>query len=65
MSSPNGVNSVPPGVTADVGSRDPSSTTVAGAVTNAYAQMAELASDTIAVEGRAVGDPINLPDRGY
>jgi hypothetical protein len=38
---PDGVESTIPGAPDDAGSRDPSATTIAGAVANAYAQMRE------------------------
>jgi hypothetical protein len=62
---PRGVNSVLPGVMADAGSRDPSSTSVAGAVANAMANMDEMQSDAVSPIGSPLGDPIDLPDRGY
>jgi CRISPR/Cas system CSM-associated protein Csm4 (group 5 of RAMP superfamily) len=58
---PNGV-SVMAGVADDAGSRDPSSTTISGAVSNAMAQMSEIASDTLTDH---VGDLVNLPTRSY
>lgn len=58
---PNGV-AVMAGIDDDAGSRDPSSTTVGGAVSNAYAQMAELASDTLTDH---IGDLVNLPPLSY
>jgi hypothetical protein len=63
---PNGVAPIP-GIAVDAGSVDPSSTTVAGAVANAYASMAEMRGDTThpAGDGSGVGDHINLPDKGY
>ena len=60
---PNGVE-IPRGLPNDPGSRDPSSTTVAGAVSNAMAQQAEIAADSIGL-GSSIGDPINLPPRPY
>ena len=57
---PNGVEGALPGVADDAGSRDPSSTTVDGAVSNAMAQCAEMAGD-IGAQGAYVGDLINLP----
>jgi hypothetical protein len=62
---PNGMESVLPGMPDDVGSRDPSATTVGGAVSNAMAQMREMQSDTLLGEGMYMGDPIDLPSRGY
>lgn len=57
---PNGVEAAMPGQPDDPGSRDPSSTTVAGAVTNALAQSAEHESDTHGL-GSRIGDPVDLP----
>ena len=62
--SPNGV-APPPGVTLDAGSRDPSATSVAGAIANAYANMAEMETDSVSPAGSPVGDRIELPDKGY
>jgi hypothetical protein len=59
---PNGMESVLPGITDDAGSRDPSATTIGGAVANAMAQMREMQADTMLGLGTYVGDPINLPD---
>lgn len=58
---PNGVEVIP-GVPDDAGSRDPSSTTVSGAVSNATAQMRELESDVVTDH---IGDEINLPPNLY
>ncbi len=58
---PNGVEAALPGQVDDAGSRDPSSTSVAGAVANAMAQQAELESDLMP-QGGSFGDPVNLPD---
>lgn len=63
--SPNGMNSVPPGVASDDGSRDPSATTVAGAMANASAQMAEMQSDAVTPAGSWIGDMIDLPPKNY
>lgn len=64
--SPNGVNSVLPGVVRDAGSVDPSSTSVSGAVSNAFAQMRELESDVSGPRGGSgAGDEIVLPERRY
>jgi hypothetical protein len=63
--SPNGVDAVLPGGPDDAGSRDPSSTTVAGAVANADANMAEMESDAVSPAGSAVGDPLDLPSKDY
>lgn len=60
---PNGVTTIP-GVPDDAGSRDPSSTTVSGAVDNAMAQSAEMESDTFG-QGTYVGDLVNLPPNTY
>jgi hypothetical protein len=54
---PNGVEVIP-GVPDDAGSRDPSSTTVSGAVSNAAANAAEMESD---VGTGHIGDEINPP----
>jgi len=62
---PNGVDSVLPGVADDAGSRDPSATTVSGAVSNAMAQMAEMRTDGESPQGSHVGDPIDLPPNVY
>lgn len=56
---PSGIE-VARGLPDDVGSRDPSSTTVSGAVANAMAQQAELASD-VTGQGSTAGDIMNLP----
>jgi hypothetical protein len=58
---PNGVEVID-GVADDAGSRDPSATSVAGAVSNAYAQMVELESD---VNTDHIGDLIDLPPLNY
>jgi hypothetical protein len=58
---PNGVEAALPGQVDDAGSRDPSSTTVEGSITNAMAQQAELESDLFA-QGGTYGDEIPLPD---
>jgi hypothetical protein len=60
---PNGVE-VMAGVADDAGSRDPSSTTVGGAVAGAMAQQAEIASDTLGM-GSHVGDLVDLPPLSY
>ena len=62
---PNGVESVLPGVVDDAGSRDPSATTVGGAVANAMAQMREMQGDGESPQGGYIGDLIDLPPRGY
>lgn len=62
---PNGVESVLPGTVDDVGSRDPSATTVGGAVSNAMGQMAEMQSDAVSPAGSWVGDLIDLPPNDY
>jgi hypothetical protein len=62
---PNGVDSVLPGVVDDAGSRDPSATTVGGAMSNAAAQMAEMRGDAESPAGSYVGDQINLPPNIY
>lgn len=62
---PNGVQSVLPGVADDAGSRDPSATSVGGAVSNAMAQMAEMQGDALQPAGTYLGDTIDLPGRGY
>ena len=62
---PNGVDSVLPGVAADDGSRDPSATSVGGAVSNAMAQMRETQSDAVSPAGSWIGDLINLPSKDY
>jgi hypothetical protein len=57
---PDGVESSLPG--ADVTAlQDPSSTTVAGAVSNAIAQTDAYAQTTLG-QGSTIGTPINLPD---
>jgi hypothetical protein len=57
---PDGVESSLPG--ADVTAlRDPSSTSVSGAVTNALAQTDAYAQTTLG-QGSTIGTPINLPD---
>lgn len=56
---PNGVE-VMAGVPVDAGSIDPSSTTMGGAVANAMAQQAEMASDALGL-GSHIGDLVNLP----
>ena len=61
---PNGVESVLPGVADDLGSRDPSATTVGGANANAMAQQAEMATDVVGL-GSHIGDLINLPPNVY
>jgi hypothetical protein len=63
--SPRGVNSVLPGVMADAGSRDPASTTVAGSIAAAMANMAEMQSDAVSPIGSPLGDPIDLPSLPY
>jgi hypothetical protein len=60
---PNGVE-VMAGVADDAGSRDPSSTSVSGAVTNAMAQQAEIMTDTLGL-GSHVGDLVDLPPLPY
>ncbi len=57
---PNGMQAALPGQADDAGSRDPSSTTVAGAVANAMAQSAEIESDTHG-QGSQIGDALRLP----
>jgi hypothetical protein len=52
-------------VAADAGSRDPSATTVAGSVSNAMAQMAEMRGDGESPAGSYVGDLIDLPPNVY
>jgi len=61
----NGVDSVLPGVADDAGSRDPSATTVAGAMSNAAAQMAEMRGDAESPAGSYVGDQITLRPNTY
>jgi hypothetical protein len=63
--SPRGINSVLPGVMSDAGSQDPASTSVAGAVSNAMAYTVEMRGDAESPRGDPIGDPINLPDKGY
>ena len=62
---PNGVEAVLPGVTDDAGSRDPSATTIAGAVANAMANMRELESDAVSPIGSDMCDPVDLPPNVY
>ena len=62
---PNGVDGALPGVPVDAGSRDPSATTVGGAVANAAAQMAEMQSDAVSPAGSWIGDLIDLPPNIY
>jgi hypothetical protein len=62
---PNGVEAVLPGVVDDAGSRDPSATSVGGAVANAMAQMAEMRSDAETPAGTWIGDLIDLPSKDY
>jgi hypothetical protein len=57
---PDGVESTIPGAPDDAGSRDPSSTTIAGAVQNAYAQMREYEASTHG-PGSSIGDELTLP----
>jgi hypothetical protein len=57
---PDGVESTIPGAPDDAGSRDPSATTIAGAVANAYAQMREYEADTHG-PGTSIGDDVPMP----
>ncbi len=57
----NGVEAATPGMPDDAGSRDPSSTTVAGSVTAGLAQ-SDWHFQNIAAQGDAPGHEITLPD---
>ena len=57
---PDGVESTLPGAD-EAALRDPSATTVAGAVANAYAQMGQLEATTHG-QGSQIGVPITLPN---
>lgn len=57
----NGVEAGMPGMADDAGSRDPSATSVAGAVANAMAYHMEIGSDALGL-GSSIGDLINLPN---
>jgi hypothetical protein len=62
---PNGMEAVVPGMPDDAGSRDPSATSVGGAMSNAAAQMAEMRADGESPAGSHVGDPLSLPSNVY
>jgi hypothetical protein len=57
---PDGVEATIPGAPDDAGSRDPSATTIAGAVANAYAQMREQEAATHG-PGSSIGDDVPMP----
>lgn len=57
----NDVGAVLPGMANTPGTRDPSSDTVAGSITNAYANAAACEQEIIA-QGDSAGFDINLPD---
>jgi hypothetical protein len=57
---PNGMESAMPGMVSDAGSCDPSATSVAGAMSNATAQMQEMQVG-LEIQGGSVGDLIDLP----
>jgi hypothetical protein len=59
---PDGVEATIPGAPDDAGSRDPSATTIAGAVANAYAQMREQeAAPTAPAPASAMTSPCPAP----